>query len=614
MEAQNSPPAIVKGIQGEDSRRLLWRVIREILFNTPHLDLHLSGDLSTLIWSTFENFHEYYRRLLDEKGLEEVLPAHLLARPLIGFKKEHDERSPLFSSHRGATYLQFINNHVHVFRMYVGLSNRLNAVTKGHEGAISRRFLKSPDPQNFCYVFRRKEGSNVSIRNDEGILIKSLDKQERFTREIEEKGIQWPSVNVADLRDLPDTNNNYEALYNSACKDLEGRVFDLLEGDDKSEALVAWWLYQAQADFVLFRGFDEGKKIDPKYTWGGVWFLFNTDVVGDHLRALSLLVHECFNIAAIEIRARESSREKERANIGAGMFHNLAHYVLPLSVYGRSIGRYVEEGDEEAVRALANNIEDTVNRLSRFVAAVQIYVKQRDAYLHPKIESLENVPGEALLIHTRALYTSLCWFGSDVGAGIGRKYLTILCNLYADDKELDPDNFDDLEELQKRVKPLVKAVPPSTPDFNLLSHWWKHHFGINIDLEGNFKTLNGHQALVSGVVEEFLLNSLCASSTVLAKLRLRGDEKNVIQKRHISIEAAVVQNRKPVIILKNWSVEPLDEKVFDEPEQDKGWGIFGNRLLMKRAGGDIRILDDGKVQKQGGEWPLWVGFEIMLMR
>lgn len=618
MNTQQAVPGTGEGVKeyDESSRREMWRVVGKILTNTTHLDLHLYDSLPSLIWSSFQNFHEYYQRLLTEEKLRNLLPTHLLARPLIGFQHKHDEQSPLLSGYRGEQHLQPIKQQVHFFLMYVGLSNRLREVSGGREGAISRRLLQTPDPKHFCYVFRREEGSGVNIGSGEGIRETPLCKQGRFSRELAERKVNWPSINITDLRDLHDISNDYEARYTGACRALDGSIFDLLEGEDVSEALVSWWVHEARADFVLFRGLDEGKRVDTKYTWGGVWFLFDTNsvIVGEHLRALYFLVRECFNIAAIEMRAREGSREQERANIGAGMFHNLAHYVLPLSVYGRAIGRYVEDGDEQAVLALANNIEDTVNRLARFVAAVQIYVKQRDAYLHPKIDSLESVPADALLIHTRALYTSLCWFSNDVGAGIGRKYLTILCNLCSEDKEFDPDNFDHLKELQKRVKHLVHAKPPPGPDFDLLTLWWKEHFGVNIKAVGDFATLKGHQALVSGVIEEFILNSLCAASSVIAGLKLRGDARGVLRQTHISIEAAGGAGRRPAIYLKNWSACPLDEKVFDEPEQDKGWGIFGNRLLMKRAGGDITIVEDGKWQQQRGEWPLWVGFMIALVK
>lgn len=597
-------------IRDYESRREMWRLIGRILIHTTHPDLHREESLPSLIWSSFKNFDNQ----LAKYNIDEIVPRYLLARPLMGFKDGHDKDSPLMSSFSDSDNVEGITDQARFLLEYVAVAERLSRLTNNDEGPIARRLLQSPDKEHFCYVLSRGETSPMRIGSSDDIKQQPLIRQTRFSEAIERIDIRWPTLDVRDLRDLRDVGNQYESAYAEACAGLDAGVFALLEGEDKSQALVAWWLYRARADLIFFRGFDEGNNIDPQheYTWGGVWFLFNTVVIGEHLRALHILVRECFNIAAIEMRAREITREKERANIGAGMFHNLAHYILPLAVYGRAMERFVRAGDNPAVIATATNIEDTVNGLARFQGAVMRYVGHRKDQSENLRESLAKLPEEALLIQTRAIHAALSWFCEDPGAGIGSKYLSMLCDFATLDVPLDSDLSRDRKIASQRLRSRVGTAPSLIADFAQLAHWWRSSFDIHIVAEGDFASLHGDSFLIIGIVEELLLNALCASSKVLALARLNGSCSSLDVQPHLCLGTSTV-NKRRVIEIQNVSADVLDEeKIFESPKGDKGWGLYGTWLLIKAARGDLNVMLSGREADQTQIWPMHVGFRLTL--
>jgi hypothetical protein len=598
-------------IREYESRREMWRLIGRILIHTTHPDLHREESLPSLIWSSFKNFDNQ----LAKYNVGEIVPRYLLARPLMGFKDGHDKDSPLMSSFSDRKNVEDITDQARFLLEYVAVAERLSRVTNNDEGPIARRLLQNPDKEHFCYVLSRVETSPMRIGSADDIKQQRLTKQTRFTEAMEEIDIRWPPIDVRDLRDLRDVGNQYESIYAEACAELDSSVFALLEGEDKSQALVAWWLYRAQADLIFFRGFDEGSNIDPQreYTWGGVWFLFNRVVIGEHLRALHILVRECFNIAAIEMRAREITKEKERANIGAGMFHNLAHYILPLAVDGRSIRRFADSGNTAAVVATASNIEDTVNRLARFQSAVMRYVRHRKDRGESIQVRLNDLPFEAISVPTRGLHAALRWFSQEAGAGIGRKYLSILCDLATTDAELDPDTSDGQIEAQRRWAPLAEKSLPSMTSLSELIDWWKSMFGLNITVQGDFAMLTGDLPLLVNITEELLLNAVCASASAIASARLRGLSQQVSDLSHIVLRAATDSSRN-VILVENVATKPLRSKasLFSIPQGDKGWGLYGAWLLIREARGDLNVLDDGEQERVSGRWPVIVGFKLTL--
>jgi hypothetical protein len=597
-------------IREYESRREMWRLIGRILIHTTHPDLHREASLPSLIWSSFKNFDNE----LAKHNIGEIVPRYLLARPLMGFKDGHDKDSPLMSSFSDSENVEAITDQARFLLEYVAVAERLSRVTNSDEGPIARRLLQTPDKEHFCYVLSRAETSPMRIGSADDIKQQRLTRQIRFTEAIEEIDIRWPPIEVRDLRDLRDVGNQYESAYAEACAGLDASVFALLEGEDKSEALVAWWLYRAQADLIFFRGFDEGSNIDPQhqYTWGGVWFLFNKVVIGEHLRALHILVRECFNIVTIEMNAREITREKERANIGAGMFHNLAHYILPLAVYSRSIGRFLESGNHVAVTATANNIDDTINRLSRFQSAVMRQVKHRKDQSAAVHETLKELPGEALLVQTRALHAALTWFVQDSEAGIGSKYLSILCDLATTTRQLNPNRSGDRKEARERLAQMTEGPVPSSESVSELIDWWRSVFGLNIIVEGDFERLRGDVFLIVGVVEELLLNALCASASVLARAQLIGTIEPIKELNHVRLRA-LMESSQDAILIENVADSPLNRHaLFAEPQADQGWGLYGTWLLIKEAGGSLDILRDPRRAELLTNWPVTVGFRLTL--
>ncbi len=623
------------------SRLSLWRVVQQILLETKHQDLSFYEKLPDLVWSSFTNFHDYYRGQLSKRRYQEVLPGYILARPLIGAASSeygHDTRSPLFTSVRDVESLQAVNHQLHLFRMYVGLSNCLKSVTEGREGAIARRTLQSPDPANFCYVFKREQESKIKIDFRDGIKEIPLRRQNRFAEEIDKAAIPWPQSNISDLRELSDTKVDHEKGYSHICSHIGKSVFDLLDGDNQSESLVAWWIHQAEADLILFRGFDEEKIIDPRYPWGGVWFLIDSPLRGDHFRALSLLVHECFNIATVEMRARESSSEKERANIGAGMFHNLAHYIFPLIQHADAIREFANDGDLTAVQATAVRIADSVGRLDRFQSAVQRHVKHRQAYdeefIRTSVQSLEDAPEKAILIQTQYLEPQIRWFREKQNAPQDRKSLLLIRDLCPGAEELNPLDGDDREALYHLVRNLEFYDLPDNPNFMTLQDWWNRIFGLDIRVKGDFKATFGELPLVVGVLEELFFNALGAVAKVLAKAR---KDNYLLPRPHIVFEASSDKDGTKSLYIKNWSSNLLSQDDLKrEPIGDRGWGLYGNRLLLKRAGGDLDVWEGWsevsdyywplQAQSNGLEFsfrdgrvvrtpllkkPLWVGFKLI---
>jgi len=320
-----------------------------------------------------------------------------------------------------------------------------------------------------------------------------------------------------------------------------------------------------------------------------------------------LLKHELY----IDESAR-AQRESERANIGAGMFHNLAHYILPLEVYGRSIRRFVQDGSYDEVIATAANIEDNVIRLKQFQAAVQRYVKHREGFRKGEIKSLEEIPGQALLIQTSAVHAASCWLSMDANAPVDKKYGALLCNLLSNGESLDFDKNRDRIELKAQLiaKRVAMQPPPSAPDTRALIHWWLRSFGVRISISGDFGQVRGDAPIVIGVVEELLLNALGAASEVFSQT---GSFDESGSSPHVLVEAGVESDSTPAIFIKNWANTPLNKsQLFSEPKDDKGWGLYGMRLLMEKANGCLDTCDDSQIQK--GRGPLIVGFKIIPVR
>jgi hypothetical protein len=310
------------------------RHVRHILLNSRVEDIERHAKLEDLVWATFESFKECYQTFLERNKLERVLPTYLLARPLIGIASgEHDPGSPLFTVD---TDLAKVTRHLHIFRQYVGLSSRLRDVSGGMEGAISRRLLSAADPDHFCYSFVCADTNTE--RSEDGVKSFCLANPEGFARLVRslEEGNQvaWSPYSLTKAAQLSDSNlnKNEEARYADICTAVPDDVFGSLGQPDRSFPLVSWWLHEAtRANLLIFRGFDETQQtIDRAHPWGGVWFLVEDAVPPEQIQALALLVHECFNLASIELRARDAGRalewrrDAERFNVVKDSLDNFA--------------------------------------------------------------------------------------------------------------------------------------------------------------------------------------------------------------------------------------------------------------------------------------------------
>ena len=307
--------------------------------------------------------------------------------------------------------------------------------------------------------------------------------------------------------------------------------------------------------------------------------------------------------------------EGVRADVGAGMFHNLAHYILPLKEDSSSIRVYAERGDNTAVKAIATKIEDTARRLDRFQSAVQRYVKHRQASPdETKFQSLEDVPRDALLIPTEAFLAVLRWVSRDYNAGVDPKWWFLVKHLLPGAESLSIGMDEQRQKITQIAACFQQNDLPRSADFTSLARWWKDRFGLDISVKGHshLKLLRGDVPLITGVVEELLLNALGAAAEVLAKTRRKNRDVKDLPTPHIVIEAVVEPPSSSALYIKNLSSKVIP--VIKKPEADSGWGLYGMKLLMEKCGGDLDIWDNGQKQHESKKWPLFVGFKIILPR
>lgn len=350
---------------------------------------------------------------------------------------------------------------------------------------------------------------------------------------------------------------------------------------------------------------------------------FKSDLPGEYDRAGTKL-YEALSAQVIGIllkhelymgESARAQRESDRANIGAGMFHNLAHYILPLKEYGHSLVLFIRQKSFDSAEETALSIEGTINRLAQFQSAVLRYIKHRESYEKTECQSLRDVPSEALMIQTRAIHAAIRGLSRQYKSGVGEKYVMILRNLCPGGERLNISIDEEREQLQFLIveRELASLPIPECTNSTEWIKWWDDRFGLRIKVNGDFDALRGNGPITIGVVEELLLNAIAATSKVLCAVRLSGSNGVDPFGAHITIEAAPPEgNNAATIYIKNYSLEPLSGELFDEPRGDKGWGLFAMRLLMEKAGGRLQIWNDGEGDKQRGKRVLEVGFQLAL--
>lgn len=277
-------------------------------------------------------------------------------------------------------------------------------------------------------------------------------------------------------------------------------------------------------------------------------------------------------------KAQKGSTDMARADIGAGMFHNIAHFTSPLLSYGERL--LASEGVKKAeLRAVAVRIKATTRRLARFQNAVMSLVKDVDK--QPPFVALKNVFRDALVIPTvmvEAVVKDLAVFPNASLPDKERRILGCLCPTFMDLRdEVRPEQRELLHQWLKsfRSKPWL----PEDPSVEQLCGWWQELFDLRIQIDGCPDSLKGPRDVIVGVLEEYLLNALTASAHSRkawgtgVPLRIRVDTTN------------------SAILVENFASQSLPpEKLSIRPQHDSGWGLYACQLLMKRVGGALSVV------------------------
>jgi hypothetical protein len=300
-------------------------------------------------------------------------------------------------------------------------------------------------------------------------------------------------------------------------------------------------------------------------------------------------------------------REQERADIGAGMFHNMVHYTLPLEVYSHNIPRYIKNNDLNMAVGYAVYVDRAAKRMSGFINAVQAYIKPSNK-LHDSISKpLTNLPLEALSVQVEAINASATVLIKDYNKPIPLKYGLLLGNLF----NCDYTTVEGQKLLQKRLKAVNLEQPKlDNPTLKTIMRWMLQ-LGLNVRVaeENNFAKLRADFATMVVVMEELLLNALEATA------RARGyfsDDRDRGSLSDVSIEATQATANEPAyILIHNWSDKKLFQEQLTRPEQDKGWGLYGMDLLMRKMGGSLHLVNEPSVGWDPTP-PYRVGYKLIL--
>lgn len=294
-----------------DASRLLSDVYH--IVHNARLDLRSHESLPAMVWAGFEEFKRYYDDFLGGKA--SALPTYLLARPLIGSRlhsQGYDPNSPIFTSLNDTTLIRY---HAHHFMKYIGLLNHYMKVT-GDVMSIAKQAGGSASRHGHLLTLGDK---GLTLPANNGIDVRAIDKPTELIEAVN-KIVPWPPPPGISNADLPDVQVKFQNEYTRVCAPLGSDVFKSLPdgSDERQDTLVATWLYQVgewlnneNISLLIIRGLDPSLPAHPNYPWGVIWFLLDQVPTIDQIYALSLLVHECFEDAVIEVTARDAGRAQE---------------------------------------------------------------------------------------------------------------------------------------------------------------------------------------------------------------------------------------------------------------------------------------------------------------
>lgn len=294
-----------------DASRLLSHVYH--IVHNARFDLRLHERLPAMVWAGFEEFKRCYDNFLE--GQPPALPTYLLARPLIGsnlYPEGYDPHSPIFTSLKDPDSIQF---HAHHFMQYIGL---LNHYVKVMQKGVSVSKQAGDSASALGHLFTLRDG-NLDLPAYSGISVRTVAKPVELIQRIN-NAVTWPTPTKISVADLYNVQVNFQNVYTEACAPLDREVFSTIPNghEDTPSALLAAWLYQVSdlmnekdISLLIIRGLDPSLPAHPNYPWGVIWFLLDKSPTVDQIYALSLLVHECFEDAVIEVRAREAGRAQE---------------------------------------------------------------------------------------------------------------------------------------------------------------------------------------------------------------------------------------------------------------------------------------------------------------
>lgn len=335
-------------------------------------------------------------------------------------------------------------------------------------------------------------------------------------------------------------------------------------------------------------------------------------VVSDATIRESIAAELTHLVAEIHKRHKEVMylREKERADIGAGLFHNLVHYTLPLVVYSRNIPRYLRRNDRAAANSYSVYVNRGAERMAGFVSAVQAYIKPTNELHLAAVTPLTKLPAEALLVQVEAINASAHMLSRDYNSPVPVKYGLLLGNLFG----CDYKTVKGQRQLQRKLR-AIKIEQPKVSKASLkkLTEWLVR-LGLDIRVEGGeepFSLLQGDFNTMVVVMEELLLNAMEAAAR--AKRLFRGGTSGEVLP-DVTIEAKPGSLDGPSqILIHNWSDEPLGSEQLDRPVQDKGWGLYGMRILMNKMGGSLELINKGPIGARLTP-PYRVGYKITLQQ
>jgi hypothetical protein len=294
------------------------RLLHDVFYivHNSKCDLTRYSDLPRMVWAGFEEFKRAYQRLNRDKGDTSVTTT-ILARPLIGSRTGYLPDSPISP---GDYPPEVIQRHLHLFLQYVSLLKYHHQATEERSIGITEYALTDSEATHQCHLIVPTEGPvDFPTETNSSIKLQTVREPKELIAELQNKKVSWPAESELPVTNIERIEINYGESYFNACQSIDKEIFNKLP-EDARLSLAAAWLYLAKASvasgnvaLLIIRGIDpRDPSYHPDYPWGGIWFLLDRVPSKDQVYAMSLLVHEVFDDAAIEVAARELGAWEER--------------------------------------------------------------------------------------------------------------------------------------------------------------------------------------------------------------------------------------------------------------------------------------------------------------